>query len=126
MEKSMKIGIDLDGVVIDSEEVFRIYEEIFDIDILKGHNLIDREEPKFQKRYNWSKEQEKEFINNYFLQISKESNLMPGFISIYNLLKKKNHQFIVITARGCFFEKMKDDAIELFNENKKRKNQKIL
>ena len=28
----MKIGIDLDGVVIDSETTFRTYEEIFDID----------------------------------------------------------------------------------------------
>lgn len=42
----MKIGIDLDGVVIDSEETFRTYEEIFDIDILKGNNLVDREERK--------------------------------------------------------------------------------
>ena len=28
----MKIGIDLDGVVIDSETTFRTYEEIVDID----------------------------------------------------------------------------------------------
>ena len=28
----MKIGIDLDGVVIDSEQTFRVYEEIFDIE----------------------------------------------------------------------------------------------
>ena len=52
----MKIGIDLDGVVIDSETTFRTYEEIFDIDILNGNNLINREEPKFQARYNWTKE----------------------------------------------------------------------
>ena len=38
----MKIGIDLDGVVIDSETTFRTYAEIFDIDILKGNNLIDK------------------------------------------------------------------------------------
>ena len=44
----MKIGIDLDGVVFDSETTFRTYEEIFDVDILKGKNLVDREEPKFQ------------------------------------------------------------------------------
>ena len=58
----MKIGIDLDGVVIDAETTFRTYEEIFDLDILKGNNLINREEPKFQTRYNWNEEQEKEFI----------------------------------------------------------------
>ena len=30
----MKIGIDLDGVVIDSENTFRVYEEIFAIEDL--------------------------------------------------------------------------------------------
>lgn len=58
----MKIGIDLDGVVIDTATTFRTYQEIFDIDILKGNNLINKKEPKFKDRYNWTKEQRKEFI----------------------------------------------------------------
>ena len=95
----MKIGIDLDGVVIDSETTFRTYEEIFDIDILNGNNLINREEPKFQARYNWTKEQEKEFIEKYFLKISKESNLMSGFMATYELLKQQGHEFVVITEK---------------------------
>ena len=50
----MKIGIDLDGVVIDSETTFRTYEEIFDIDILKGNNLINKKEPKpYENRINY-------------------------------------------------------------------------
>ena len=65
MEKVMKIGIDLDGVVIDSETTFRTYEEIFDIDFLKGNNLVNKEEPKFQARYNWTDKQEEEFIKKY-------------------------------------------------------------
>ena len=109
----MKIGIDLDGVVIDSETTFRTYEEIFDIDNLKGNNLIN----KFQARYNWTPEQEKEFIEKYFLKVSKESNLMSGFIGVYNLLKEQGHEFVVITARGGFVGKMKDDAIRLLEEN---------
>ena len=113
----MKIGIDLDGVVIDSETTFRTYEEIFDIDVLKGNNLINKEEPKFQARYNWTNEQEKEFIEKYFLKVSKESNLMSGFIGIFNLLKEQGHEFVVITARGGFVKEMKDDAIRLLEEN---------
>ena len=84
----MKIGIDLDGVVIDSETTFRTYEEIFDLDKLNGNNLINREEPKFQARYNWKDEEQKEFIKNYFMTVSKQSPLMAGFIGVYNLLKK--------------------------------------
>lgn len=113
----MKIGIDLDGVVIDSETTFRTYEEIFDIDILKGNNLINRKEPKFQARYNWTSNQEKEFIEKYFLKVSRESGLMSGFIAIYDLLKKQGHEFVVITARGGYVKEMKDDAIRLLEEN---------
>lgn len=78
----MKIGIDLDGVVIDRTE-----------------------------------EQKQEFIEKYFLTVSKESNLMSGFIGVYNLLKKQGHEFVVITARGGFVKEMKDDAIRLLEEN---------
>lgn len=113
----MKIGIDLDGVVIDSETTFRTYEEIYDIDILKGKNLKNKEEPKFQSRYNWTEDQEKEFIEKYFLKVSKESNLMSGFIAVYKLLQNQGHEFIVITARGGFVKEMKEDAIRLLKEN---------
>lgn len=113
----MKIGIDLDGVVIDSETTFRTYEEIFDLRKSNANNLIDREEPKFQSRYNWTEEQEKEFIQKYFLTASKESPLMAGFIGVYNLLKNEDIEFVVITARGGFIKEMKDDAERLLNEN---------
>lgn len=113
----MKIGIDLDGVVIDSETTFRTYEEIYDIDVLKGNHLINREEPKFPTRYNWTEEQKKEFIKKYFMEVSQESNLMSGFIGVYKLLKEQGHEFIVITARGGFVKEMKDEAIRLLEEN---------
>lgn len=113
----MKIGIDLDGVVIDSETTFRTYEEIFDINELEGNHLINKMEPKFQARYNWTENQQKQFIEKYFLKISQESNLMSGFIGAYNLLKKQGHEFIVITARGGYIKEMKDDAIRLLKEN---------
>ena len=113
----MKIGIDLDGVVIDSETTFRTYEEIFDIDVLKSNHLVNKEEPKFQGRYNWTKEQQEKFIKEYFLTVSKQSGLMSGFTAVYNLLKSQGHEFIVITARGGHVKEMKDDAIRLLDEN---------
>ncbi|MBR6505089.1 MAG: hypothetical protein IKT41_05230 [Clostridia bacterium] len=113
----MKIGIDLDGVVINSENLFRTYEEIYDIEVLKGNNLINREEPKFQGRYTWTKEQGEEFAKKYFLEVSKQSNLMPGFKIVYDKLKKQGHEFVVITARGNMIKEMKDDAIRLLAEN---------
>jgi len=113
----MKIGIDLDGVVINSENLFRTYEEIYDIEILKGNNLINRKEPKFQGRYNWNKETGEDFAKKYFLEVSKLSDLMPGFKVVYSKLKNQGHEFVVITARGNMVKEMKDDAIRLLNEN---------
>ena len=46
----MKIGIDLDGVVIDSEKSLRTYAEIFDNDILKGNHLVNKQEIRVQDR----------------------------------------------------------------------------
>ena len=112
----MKIGIDLDGVVIDSESTFRTYEEIFDI-ANNGKGIIDREEPKFQSRYNWTKEEQERFIKKYLLKAAKESSLMSGFKGVYNLLKNENIEFIVITARGGFIQEMKDDAEKILKKN---------
>lgn len=89
--------------------------------VLKGNNLIDREEPKFQARYNWTKEQQKDFTDKFFLQVSKESNLMSGFVAAYKYLKEQGHEFVVITARGLtldgnFMKEMEDDAKRVLNE----------
>ena len=112
----LKIGLDLDGVVIDSETTFRTYEELFDIE--KGrNNLINREEPKFQQRYSWTEEEKNEFIQKYLMEIAESSNLMSGFKKVYELLKKEDVKFIVITARGGFNIKMKDNAENLLKDN---------
>lgn len=113
----MRIGIDLDGVVIDSEATFRVYEEIFAIEDLQGSPIIDLEEPKYQGRYNWSKEEQVQFNEKYLLQASKESSIMPGFLTVYKKLKAIGHEIIVITARGGLVKEMKDDAIRILNEN---------
>ncbi len=109
----MKIGIDLDGVVIDSEKTFRTYEEIYAIENLKGNKIINSEEPKFQQRYKWTEEETQGFVDKYFLEVSKNSNLMSGFVPVYRRLKEQGHEFICITARGGFIPEMKDDAIRV-------------
>ena len=113
----MRIGIDLDGVVIDSNSTFRVYEEIFAIENLNRKKIIDYKEPNYQQRYDWTKEEEQTFNEKYLLKASKESNLMPGFLPVYNRLKAMGFEMIVITARGVFIEEMKEDAIRLLKEN---------
>lgn len=113
----MKIGIDLDGVVIDSETTFRTYEEIFSIEELNNRKIINREEPKYQGRYNWTAEEQDKFNKKYLLKAAQESNLMSGFLAVYKKLKEFGFELVVITARGGYVEEMKDDALNLLKKN---------
>ena len=45
----MKIGIDLDGVVIDSENVWRVYGEIFALEDLNNRKIYDYNETRRSK-----------------------------------------------------------------------------
>lgn len=112
----MKVGIDLDGVVIDSEASFRVYEEIFAIEDL-NKKIINIEEPKYQGRYDWTPEEQNAFNQKYLLKAAEESHLKAGFLPVYKRLKELGLELVVITARGMFIEEMKDDAIRLLEEN---------
>ncbi len=51
----MKIGVDLDGVIFDSEKEYRVYSELYDIIELKRNSKIDNREISFQKRFKWTR-----------------------------------------------------------------------
>ena len=44
-----KLALDLDGVVFDSENLYRVYTEMYDVDVKKGNNIINNSERTFQK-----------------------------------------------------------------------------
>ena len=117
----MRIGLDLDGVVIDSERVFRTYNEIFEIE-KNMDKLVDKSEAKFQRRFDWTLEEQLEYTNKYFIKSVENSNLMAGFKIVYDLLKKEDVELIVITSRGIaprgnFIQEMEDNAKKLLTDN---------
>lgn len=117
----MRIGLDLDGVVIDSERVFRTYNEIFEIE-KNMDKLVDKSEAKFQRRFNWTLEEQLEYTNKYFVKSVENSNLMAGFKIVYDLLKQEDVELIVITSRGIaprgnFIQEMEDNAKKLLADN---------
>ena len=94
----MKIGIDLDGVIYDSEKEFRIYTELYDMLELKQNNKKNENAVRIMDRFDWTDEQFDKFIDKYYLNIIKQANYMPGAQEILNRLKKDGHEFIMITA----------------------------
>ncbi len=113
----MKIGIDLDGVIFDSEKLFRIQAELYDLLELKKNSIKDNREIKFQDRFKWTKEEEKVFIQKYQTKIVKEAPFMPGAKEVVNMLKNDGHELIIITARGTMAKEHIDITKKVLKEN---------
>lgn len=97
----MKIGLDIDGVIYNTENSFRYKAELYDLLELNKSGIINNE---FwaQHRYAWKEKQQEEFKQKYFLELSKNTPLIPGAKEIIGLLKRDGHELIIITARGSF------------------------
>ncbi len=106
----MRIAIDLDGVVFNSEMYFMAIAEIYDAMTLKKHSVINPEEPRVQKKYNWSQEELDGYIGRY--ANSQDFDVMPCAKIVIDELKKDNELY-VISARGQF------DPAEIEIANKK-------
>ena len=113
----MRIGIDLDGVIFDSEKLYRIYSELYDIQDLKKNSIRNNREIKFQDRYSWSEEETDGFVKKYHRKITEVSNFMPGAKDIIPLLKEEGHTLIVITARGKLNKDLIPITIQRLKEN---------
>lgn len=112
----MKIGLDIDGVILDYERVLKVYGDLYDFIELKKDGIINRNEHYLRNRYNWTEEERMNFVNKYFLKLSKQTNLIPGAKEVINMLQEEGHELIIISARGGMIEEMKDVAIEKFKE----------
>jgi len=128
-----KIALDLDGVVFDSENLYRVYAEMHDVDKFGRDNIIDNSPRLFQKRYDWPDEELKDFYKKNAPIVLSTANLMTG---VELVLKKlmNNFEIIVITSRSedetsYGLEKLKNVGIDnlkvFFNEHSKIERLKI-
>lgn len=120
----MRIAVDLDGVIFDTEREFRVLAEIHDIDVLKANNTIDNCVLKFQDRYNWSKKECDDFYKEHVFEIEETSHFLPGCKKVLKLLKSLGHELYIISARDVFSEKqieiskrrLKQNDLDIFKE----------
>lgn len=94
-----KIALDLDGVVFDSENLYRVYTEIYDVDILKGDFIKNNEERTHFNRYNWTDFHNKKFYEKYSKIVLTNAPLKTGIDIVLPKLKE-NFEFIIITSRS--------------------------
>ena len=113
----MKIGVDLDGVIFDSEKLYRVCSELYDVIDLKKNTIVNSRELRFQKRYAWSEEETKGFIDKYHLYIVNNANFMPGAKEVLKMLKNEGHELIIITARGSQKQELIEITEDIFECN---------
>lgn len=94
----MRIGIDLDGVVFNTEMLWATYAELHDCIELKRNSIVNKKATKVQDKYDWTDDELNYFLDKY-IDIY-EFDLMPGAKEVLELLKKEGHELIIITARG--------------------------
>lgn len=112
----MKIGIDIDGVILDYQRVLNTYGDLYDFIELKKDGIVSKNELYLRKKYNWTDEERMNFVNKYFLKLSKQTPLIPGAKDVINMLKNEENELIIISARGGMIEEMKNVAINKFEK----------
>lgn len=112
----MKIGIDIDGVILDYERVLKTYGDLYDFIELKKDGIVNKSEHYISNRFNWKEEEYIEFVHKYFLELAKKANFIPGAIDVIKMLKEEGHELIIITARGRKIEGTKSVAEEAFKK----------
>ena len=117
----MKIGIDLDGVIFDTEKEFKTYAEIYDFVDLKQNKRLDNMEFRFQDRFAWSQDELNGFLKRYHKQIIQEVNYLPGVKRVLKKLKQEGNSLILITARGG----LNKDMIKLTQKRFKQEDMEI-
>ncbi len=113
----MKIGVDIDGVILNFERTLNTFAEFYNFDTLKNGGAKNRNEHHLKKRFEWTDEQKQAFIDKYFLELSKTCPMMPGAVHFINMLKNDGHELVIITARGKTVPEMKQVAEQRFKEN---------
>ena len=96
----MNIGIDIDGVIFDSETYFRCFAEIYDIDSGINSGIVKKDEVRVQRRYDWTYEQFATYVRDVMLPLEKEVPYMAGALEVITKLKEMGHRLVIISRRG--------------------------
>lgn len=120
----MRIGVDLDGVVFDTEKEFRVYSELYDMLELKQNSKRNNHALNFQERFDWSEAEIESFLKKYHNKIVTDANYIPGAEMILKRLKEDGNELIVITARGGLNkamipitkERLKKEKMDIFDK----------
>lgn len=114
----MKIGLDIDGIILDFERTMRSYAELYDLLILRKDGVKDSNQFDYLKRYAWTDEEKKTFIDNYLVYATINSTpLIPLVEEMLEIFQLEGYEYLFITARGTIKKETKEAVIQVFQKN---------
>ena len=114
----MKIGLDIDGIILDFERTMRTYAELYDLLILRKNGVENSRQFDYLKRYDWTDEEKKNFIDRYLVYATINSTpLIPLVKEMLELFQLEGYEFLFITARGLLKKETKEAVIQVFQKN---------
>lgn len=114
----MKIGLDIDGIILDFERTMRTFAELYDLLILKKNGVVHPEEFDYLKRYDWTEEERKDFIDKFLLYATIHSTpLIPLVCEMIEIFKCEGYSYEFITARGLLKSETKEAVVKVFKRN---------
>lgn len=102
----MRIGIDIDGVILDFERQMNVYAELYDLLVLEKNGVINKNKFSYLDKYNWTLEERQRFTDEYLIKGTLNCSLMPGVKESLEILSKENDIY-AITARGLINKETK-------------------
>ena len=111
----MKIGIDIDGVILDTERPLRFYADFWSTFVL-GKERLKSTEVSQELNFDWNTDEINEFYAKYFDDITKNSHIVVGAKEILKKLKDEGHELFIVTLRGFYREEEKILATEKLNQ----------
>lgn len=112
----MKIGIDVDGVLLDFEKGMLVQAELYDMDVSTGKGKVHSKPYFVQNKYDWTDKEKEDFIKQNLGKVSEESCLMAGVKEVLPRLQKQGHELIIVSARGTGNEEMINIVTKKFDE----------
>lgn len=112
----MKIGVDVDGVLLDFEKGMLVQAELYDMDVANGKGKVNKNTYFVQNKYDWTDKEKANFIKENLEKISENSCVMAGVKEIIPRLQKQGHEVIIISTKGTEDEKMVEIATKKLEE----------
>lgn len=113
----MVIAIDLDGVVFGTEEYYRTYAQLYDMEFVKN-GVIDKTAMEVATRFGWEQNYIDDFYAKYTETILHNAPVRPGAKYVLEKLKQMGHTLVCITLRGYY----RDCEISITEQKLKQEN----